>query len=158
MRHSFENIQNAFEFVSSAPVDENHAILYFNTGEILRIYAGFMQDFYTGEILHKSAMLDEEEFPEDVEESEDVVWIPHRDDLDLGKELVFDFVELYLPREKKAVKAMFRFGRANALSKFLAHMERLGKLEDWRAFEKKETRNALLDWCDENEVEVDVEE
>ena len=142
MRHSFENIQNAFEFVSSVPVEENHAIL----------------NLHTGEILQKSGMLDEEEFPEDVEESDDVVWIPHRDDLDLGKELVFDFVERYLPREKKAVKAMFRFGSANALSKFLAHMERLGKLKDWRAFEKKETRNALLDWCDENEIEVDVEE
>jgi hypothetical protein len=142
MRHSFDNIQNAFEFVSSAPVDENHAIFNLNTGEILQ----------------KSGMLDEEEFPEDVEESDDVVWIPHRDDLDLGKELVFDFVDLYLPHEKKAIKAMFRFGRANAHSKFLAHMERLGKLEEWRAFEKEETRNALLDWCDENEIEVDVEE
>jgi hypothetical protein len=139
MRHSFENIQNAFEFVSSAPVEENHAILYLNTGEIL----------------HKSAMLDEEEFPEDVEEADDVVWIPHRDDLTLGKELVFDFVDLYLPREKKPVKAFFRFGRANALSKFLAYMERLGKLDEWRAFEKEETRNALLDWCDENEVDVE---
>jgi hypothetical protein len=142
MRHSFENIQNAFEFVSFAPVEENHAIL----------------NLHTGEILHKSGMLDEEEFPDNVEESDDVIWIPHRDDLDLGKELVFDFVEAYLPHEKKAVKAMFRFGRKNAFSKFLTLMERQGKLEDWRAFEKEETRNALLDWCDENEIEVDMEE
>jgi hypothetical protein len=142
MVHSFENILHAFEFVSSAPVDENQAIL----------------NCKTGEIVYKTGMLDEEEFPEEVEASDNFVWIPHRDDLDLGRGLVLDFVELSMPKERKTVKRLFRFWRKNAMAGFLALLERIGKLDEWRAFEKQETRYALLDWCDDNEVEVDAQE
>jgi dissimilatory sulfite reductase (desulfoviridin) alpha/beta subunit len=142
MVHSFENILHAFEFVSSAPADENQAILNCSTGEIVC----------------KTGMLDEEEFPEEVEASDNFVWIPHRDDLDLGRGLVFDFVELSMPREKKIVRRMFRFWRKNGFRNFLDFLGRAGKLDEWRAFEKQETRYALLDWCDDNEIDVDVEE
>ena len=140
MIHSFETIEHAFEFVSSAAMEENQAIL----------------NCATGEIQYKTGMLDEEEFPEEVEASDNFVWIPHRDDLDLGQGLVFDFVDLSLPQEKKTVKRMFK--HKDAMTNFLALLERLGKLDEWRAFEKEETRFALLDWCDENEIEVDVKE
>ncbi len=140
MKHSFENIEKAFEFVSSAPIEENQAIL----------------NLETGEILHKSGMLDEEEFPEEVEASDAYIWIPHREDLDLGAGLVMDFVEMNLPQEKKTVKRMLK--RKNAMIDFRAWLADRGMLENWRAFEKEETRFALLDWCDENGVEVDVED
>jgi hypothetical protein len=139
MKQSFDEIFKAFEFVSSAPVDDNQAIL----------------NMVTGEILQKTGMLDEEEFPEEVETSDDYIWIPHKDDLDLGKGLMFDFADLYIPEEKKTVKRMFRFGRAGASSDFVKLLESLGKIDQWREFEKEETRNALLDWCDENEIEID---
>ncbi len=139
MKHSLRDIENAFRFVSSAPVDENQAILNVSTGEILC----------------KSGMLDEEEFPEEVEASDNYVWIPHRDDLDLGAALVFEFVDERLPGEKKAVKRMFR--RKGAYPEFLELLERTGTLDQWIAFEKEETKNALLDWCDENEIEVEGE-
>ena len=142
MIHSFENVLHAFEFVSSAPVDENQAIL----------------NLATGEIVCKTGMLDEEEFPEEVEASDNFVWIPHRDDLDLGRGLVFDFVELHMPQERKTFTRLFRFWRKNPFPEFLALMERLGRLEEWRAFERQETRYALLDWCDDNEIEIDTEE
>jgi hypothetical protein len=136
MKYSFDDIQKAHEFVSSSPLDENQAIL----------------NLKTGEILYKSGMLDEEEFPGEIETSDDFVWVPHREDLDWGAGLMMDFVELYLPAERKTVKRMLR--RANALSNFQELLTRLGKLEAWQAFEKEETKNALLDWCDENEIEV----
>jgi hypothetical protein len=142
MVHSFENILHAFEFVSSAPVDDNQAIV----------------NRATGEIVCKTGMLDEEEFPEEVEASDNFVWIPHRDDLDLGRGLVFDFVDLSIPQERKTVRRMFRFWRKNAMAGFLAHLERIGRLDEWRAFERQETRYALLDWCDDNELSVDAEE
>jgi hypothetical protein len=139
MMHSFDDIQKAFEFVSSAPLEENQAIL----------------DLKTGEIRYKSGMLDEEEFPREVETSDDYIWIPHREDLDLGNGLVMDFAELYVPQEKKTIKRMLK--RKNAHANFLDLLKRLGKLEDWIVFEKEETKNALLDWCDENDIEVDEE-
>jgi hypothetical protein len=141
MKHSFDEIFKAFEFVSLAPVDDNQAIL----------------NIATGEIVQKTGMLDEEEFPEEVETSDNYIWIPHKDDLDLGKGLIFDFVDLYMPEEKKAAKRLFRFGRAGAVSGFVKLLESLGKIGQWREFEKEETRNALLDWCDENEIEIDVD-
>jgi hypothetical protein len=140
MKHSFDDLQKAFEFVSSAPIDEHQAIL----------------NRATGEILHKSGMLDEEEFPEEIETSDDYVWIPHREDLDLGAGLIMDFVEENLPREKKTVKRLLK-GKYAEID-FLAFLESRGMLENWRTFEREETRYALLDWCDENEIEVDVEE
>ena len=142
MTHQFETILRAFEFVSAAPLEENQAIL----------------NRATGEIVCKTGMLDEEEFPEEVESSDNFVWIPHRDELDLGRGLAMDFAEEYIPHEKKTVKRMFRFWRKNPFSDFLAFLERLGRIGEWRAFEKQETRYALLDWCDDNEVEVDVKE
>jgi hypothetical protein len=128
--------------VSSAAIDENQAIL----------------NRRTGEIVCKTGMLDEEEFPEEVEASDAFVWIPHRDDLDLGKELVFDFIESSIPQERKNIKRMFRFWRKNSFSDFLAFLTSIGKIDAWRAFEKRETRFALLDWCEDNGIEVDADD
>jgi hypothetical protein len=137
MKHSFDDILKAFEFVSSAPLEENQAILNVSTGEIL----------------YKSGMLDEEEFPEEVETSDDYVWIPHREDFDLGAGLVIDFAELHLPHEMKNVKRMFK--RKDAMTNFLSLLKYHGRLDDWLAFEKEKTRTVLLEWCEENEIEVE---
>jgi hypothetical protein len=136
MKHSFDDILKAFEFVSSAPIEENQAILNRSTGEIL----------------YKSGMLDEEEFPEEIEASDNYVWIPHREDLDLGEGLVIDFVDLSLPQEMKKVKHMLK--NKDAMTNFLSLLKYHGKLEDWLAFEEEETSTVLFEWCEENEIEV----
>ena len=67
----FDTILEAFEFVSFGPPEEHHAYLCLETG---RIY------------WHSELGADEEELPEDIDDAEKYVAIPHKNDLDLRKE------------------------------------------------------------------------
>src|ERR1700730_5811502 len=48
------------------------------------------------------------DLPEDVEDSDDYIGVPSKNDLDLGTNLVFSFVERELPDESDTVSDMFR--------------------------------------------------
>jgi len=136
MKIALSDIEEAFQFVSSAEPDVNHAIL----------------NLETGEISYRSGMIDEEEFPEEIEESDGLVWIPHREDLDLGMNLALDFVRERLPAlVKTAAKAL---KRKDADARFEDLLRRTGNLDAWHDFEKAETRLALEAWCEENEIEI----
>ena len=77
MEIKFSDIELAFDFVNSAPMTANVAVICKETGEI----------FY------KSDYGDEDEIPEEVYDREDCIEIPHKNDLDLGRNLVFEFVD-----------------------------------------------------------------
>jgi len=96
----FSDIEDAFFYVSSAPMTANIAVLCKDTGEIL----------------YASDYDDENEIPEEVHDREDCIEIPHKNDLDLGKNLVFEFVEQYLPGGFERVRHMFSRKRAYAIS------------------------------------------
>jgi hypothetical protein len=81
---TFTEIQDAFEFVSSDAYGMNSAVFIRGSGQIL----------YRSE----AAGIDETEDMEEELAPEECVQIPHRDDLGLGKALVFQFVERYLPK------------------------------------------------------------
>ena len=68
-------------FVSMQPKFGNQALLSTKTGEIFYI----------------SDYVDSDELPDDIEESEDYIEIPHKNELNLGKRLVFEFVSERLP-------------------------------------------------------------
>lgn len=76
MKIKFEDIQEAFDFVSSAAYGEHTAVL----------------DKSTGQIYWYSELGNFEPIPETVLDSGEAVDIPHKNDLGLGRELVFDFV------------------------------------------------------------------
>jgi hypothetical protein len=77
----FDDIELAFLFVSGAAQFTNSALLCKETGEIYYI----------------SEMGDSDELPEDIEDSDQYIEIPHKNDLDLGNRLVMDFVAEYCP-------------------------------------------------------------
>jgi hypothetical protein len=130
---TYDEIENAFFFVSGAPPFENSAVVH-------RV---------SGEIFYSSAMAGIDEIPEDAEE-DDYLWIPHKIDLDLGKSLVMDFVRARCEDEIETVLAIFQHkGAYGRFKDLLAHK---GLLEDWYAFEQDRTREALLEWCAENGV------
>jgi hypothetical protein len=104
----------------------------------------------SGEIFYASPMAGIDEIPEDAEESDDYLWIPHKYDLDLGKSLVMDFVRARCEDEVETVLAIFRHKGAYGLFKDL--LAQKGLLEGWYAFEQERTREALLKWCAENGV------
>jgi hypothetical protein len=131
---TYDTIEEAVLFVSSAPPFENMAVVNRATGE----------SFYA------SAMAGYDEIPEDVDESDDYLGIPHKNDLDLGKPLVMDFVDSRCPEEIDQVLTIFR--RPGAYGRVKDLLEKKNLLDEWYAFEQQRTRAALLHWCEENGI------
>lgn len=133
---NYETIEDAYHFVSGAPPYEHTAVIHRATGEA----------FFASE------MAGYDEIPEDAEES-DYLWIPHKNDLDLGKPLVMDFILNRRPDLYDEILEIFR--RKGAYGRFKGLLERKGLLEEWYAFEEEKTREALVRWCGENGVELE---
>lgn len=133
----FSEIRNAFEFVSSGSRDENNAYVCKKTGVI----------YWT------STTLDlEEEVPKDLETSLDYVEVPHKNELKLGQSLALTFIEQTLPDEYNFVASLFR--KRGAYRRFKDMLQYQGLLEKWYAFEEQASDDALLAWCEENEIKL----
>ena len=78
----YDGLETAFAFVSSAPPTENAAYISLDTGTI----------YWTSEF----NPLDEE-VPDDLETSDRYIAVPHKNDLDLGRNLALRFVTQELP-------------------------------------------------------------
>lgn len=133
----FSEIRNAFEFVSSGSRDENNAYVCKKTGVI----------YWT------STTLDlEEEVPKDLETSFDYVEVPHKNELKLGQSLALTFIDQTLPDEYNFVASLFR--KRGAYRRFKDMLKYQGLLEKWYAFEEQASDDALLVWCEENEIKL----
>jgi len=133
----FSEIRNAFEFVSSGSRDENNAYICKKTGVI----------YWT------STTLDlEEEVPKDLETSLDYVEVPHKNELKLGQSLALTFIDQTLPDEYNFVASLFR--KRGAYRRFKDMLQYQGLLEKWYAFEEQASDDALLAWCEENEIKL----
>ncbi len=136
-RFSFSDIENAFMYVSSAMYGMNSAVLCRDTGKIL----------YSSEM----SGIDETEDEDDLD-LDQCIEIPHKNDLDLGKNLVFEFVEEFLPDDYENVRQMFR--RNGAYSRYKDLLERRGLLNKWYEIENSREEHALGKWCKENGIDV----
>lgn len=133
----FSEIRNAFEFVSSGSRDENNAYVCKKTSVI----------YWT------STTLDlEEEVPKDLETSLDYVEVPHKNELKLGQSLALTFIDQTLPDEYNFVASLFR--KRGAYRRFKDMLQYQGLLEKWYAFEEQASDDALLAWCEENEIKL----
>ncbi len=133
----YSNIEDAFLFVSMVPPEEHNAYL----------------DKKTGELYYVSELGDSDELPDDWEDNENLISIPHKNDLDLGRNLVFDFISASLPDEFNRVGGIF--SKKGAYTRFKDLLESKGKLEAWYEFESKATEVALRDWCKENDISLE---
>ena len=134
MAISFEDIENAFMYVSMDQKYMNNAYLCKETGQF----------FYTSE------MYDSEEIPEDIDDPDKYITIPHQNDLELGKSLVFEFAAKYLPEEIDQIDSIFH--RRGAYSRYKDFLDRKGFLEKWYIFEDERQDTALKQWCTENNI------
>ena len=132
----YEDIELLFDYVGSVRRFERSAYLNRRTGE----------SYLTSELG------DSDELPDDFDESDDYLGIPHRNDLDLGQMLVFEFVGQRLPSAIEQVRDFFE--RAGAYSRFRDLLERNGLLDEWHKFEADRARAAILAWCEENHIEL----
>ncbi len=107
----------------------------------------------TGQIYYHSEMYDSDELPEDIYENDDYIEIPHRNDLDLGQHLVWQFVNREIPGLADTVRGFF--SRRGAYSKYRSFLEGIGLLKKWNEFEDTRTKETLKEWCKENGIEID---
>ena len=136
MRIEFSDIELAFDYVSSAPMTANTVVICKETGEF----------FY------RSDYGDEDEIPEEVYDREDCKEIPHKNDLDLGRNLVFEFVEQYLPGDFGRVRQIFR--SRGAYGRYKDLLENRGFLKNWYDFENTRQTETLREWCEDNEIKL----
>lgn len=135
MSISFDDIENAFMYVSMDQEYMNNAYLCKETGRF----------FYT------SQMYDSAELPEDIEDPDKYITIPHKNDLELGKSLVFEFAEKYLPEEIDKINLIFH--SRGAYSRYKDLLDKKGYLDKWYQFEAECQKTALRQWCIENNIE-----
>jgi len=103
---NFEDIVDAFDFVSFGQMYELQVFLNKETGET-HWHSELSDDF--------------EELPEDIDD-EKYIEIPHKNQLALGKNLVLEFARQYLPNDTEEIESIFR--REGAYSRFKALLER----------------------------------
>ena len=137
MAISFDDIENAFRFVSMDQKYMHNAYLCKETGQI----------FYTSE------MGDSDELPEDIDDPDKYITIPHKNDLELGKTLVIEFTTEYLPKELDRVDSIFR--SRGAYSRYKDLIDEKGLLYKWHKFEDERQKIALKKWCRENRIEIE---
>jgi Uncharacterised protein family (UPF0158) len=105
--------------------------------------------------LHSEHIGDIDEMPEDIEESDKYIRIPHKNDLDLGRRLVFAFVRERLPNELDEVERYF--SKRGAYARFKDFLARKSALDEWHKFEESAQKEALREWCKENSIEINDE-
>ncbi len=136
MSVKFEDIEQAYHFVSSAEPCMNSVYLSKETG----------QSYYV------SDEGDSDELPDDIEDGDKYLEIPDKYDLDLGQELVWDFVRKRIPDAYDEVRGIF--GRRGAYSRYKDFLFSRDLLDNWHHFEEERTQAKLMAWCKENHVEL----
>lgn len=135
----FLEIEDAFMFVNSSGYNEHQAII----------------DKFTGKFYYYSEYIDEDELeqlPEEEYDPEVHIHIPHKTELDLGRDLVFEFVEKLIPAEYHRVEKIFR--KHGAYSRYKDLLDDMGLLQKWYDFENRRVEAALRKWCQENEIDM----
>ena len=133
---NFSDLEDAFLFVSSDQPFINEAVI----------------NKKTGKTFYKSDLAGIDDFPDEVY-SEDYIEIPHKNDLNLGRNLVHDFVLKHLPQKLAEVDQIF--SKRGAYSRFKELLNSTRLLETWYKFEDEQTKLALRQWCNENNLEID---
>jgi Uncharacterised protein family (UPF0158) len=135
----FEDLEEAFAFVSADPLLTHEAYLSLDTGQI----------HWTSD----GAPLDDEDIPDDLDTSDRYLAIPHKADLDLGKRLALRFALKTLSDERhEQVESIFR--HPGAYARFKDLLEREGVLEQWYTWENDAIQEALRGWCADNGIQI----
>lgn len=134
--NKLSDIQDAFLFVNAAPPGMHTAILCRDTGEIR----------------YRSEDADLDEIGEEEIDWDVCIEIPHRNDLDLGQGLVFEFVESVLPGDYEHVRQIFR--KRGAYRRFKDFLESKGLLDRWYDFQNQREEQALRRWVQKNGIEL----
>jgi hypothetical protein len=135
---NWNDLLNTFEFVSTGRPYEHEAVLCRKTGKF----------FWQTDIEE-----DIEAWPDDAEDEEKYLSIPHKKELDLGKPLVLEFARQFLPGDFAEVRRMF--DKRGAYARFKDLLQRKKALDRWYDFENKATEAVLREWCEINGITIE---
>ncbi|MDJ0755144.1 MAG: UPF0158 family protein [Ardenticatenaceae bacterium] len=138
MTISFNDLEDAFLWASVDFVD-TEAWINRVTGQI----------YYVGD-----DSIPEQGEPVDLH-SGNWVKVPHKNLLDLGSNLVFEFAETLPSDQYDEIRFIFR--RKGAYRRFRNYLVAIGQLDNWHTFEAKITKTRLLSWAEQNQIQVSVE-
>lgn len=130
-----DEIVNAYMFNECAPHGEPQAFICVSTSTIL------LCDESLG------GCVDERQ---EAHPTDDCIPLPHKNDLDLGKHLVFNFVRDLIPEDLGNVERMF--SRRGAYRRFKAFLEERDILDRWYDYETSAQETALRSWCEWNQI------
>lgn len=134
----FSDLEEAFDFVGGATPCERTAMICAQTGQVcLRSELGGI-----------------DEIPDEAYDSDSWREVPHKNELGLGRDLVFSFISQRLPADLDRVRSIF--SRRGAYSNFKGLLEERGILEEWYEFENDRQKEAILEWCRAEGIEVTV--
>ena len=133
---TFEEIEDAFFFVSSEAYGMNRALLCLDNGEIY----------------YHSESGDLNELDEDNFACENFLEIPHKNDLSLDAALALEFAQLRMPEDWPQVDSIFR--RPGAYRRFKELLGSKELLQSWYDFENQREHEALKEWCRENGIDL----
>jgi hypothetical protein len=128
---------DSFHFANSGAPYESRAFINLDTGSLHWI---------------SNTIELEEEPPEDLDASDRYLALPHKNDLDLGRELALSFVEQELPNDYDRAEGFFY--SKGAYGRFKTLLESRGVIEKWYAFEAQATEAKLCEWCHEQGIQV----
>jgi enoyl-CoA hydratase/carnithine racemase len=134
---SWSDLELAFQFVIGSPNEECQAYLCKKTGKLY---------------WHSDGLDDEEELPDDIDDPDKYIQLPHKKALDLGKPLVMNFVRQFLPNDLERVRDIFR--KRGAYARFKDLLVHRNALDQWHEFEAKMEEAALREWCGANAIEI----
>jgi len=107
----------------------------------------------TGQIYWTSEMNPmEDDVPDDLGTSDRYIAIPHKNDLDLGRNLALRFVGHELPDCYERAEDIFRYKGAYGRFKHLLESRRV--LDKWYKFEAESVEKALREWCADNDIQI----
>lgn len=95
----------------------------------------------------------DEDLPEDLDDNEEYLALPDKDELDLGSRLVHRFIRETAPALSDEVRAIF--SRKGAYRRYKNFLIDHGMLDQWHAYENEQTTAALKTWCRENGIDLD---
>jgi hypothetical protein len=131
----YGDLEWAFTYVSTGQQGDHSAFVERDTGQI----------FWTSESGDQN-----DNPPEDVENLQRYLPVPHKNELELGRQLVLRFVELEMPDCYEEVINIFR-GRG-AYRRYRMLLESRNALDRWQTYEQTAVRRALSDWCQQNRL------
>lgn len=134
---TFDEVYDAFLFVSSGGYGTNRALLCLDNGEII----------------YRSEWDDPRDEDEDEFECDHFIEIPHKNDLNLGQMLVIEFAEEHLPDDLDLVQRIFE--RSGAYRRFKDLLDERGLLQMWFDYERIRDKEELIKWIQDNRIELE---